>query len=88
MNLVKRFFVPKKPLFKWFVKRAFLSYLFIGALLELSNYISNIPTKTKEPTQAQWEGYSKCLENRYKTFSAYGREEQCRREFNIPRDND
>ena len=66
MNLVKRFFVPKKPLFKWFVKRAFLSYLFIGALLELS----------------------KCLENRYKTFSAYGREEQCRREFNIPRDND
>ena len=40
--------------------------------------------KTSKPTQAQWEGYSRCLENRYKTNSSDYREMKCRSEFNIP----
>ena len=47
--------------------------------------VENTPSpKTSKPTQAQWEGYSKCLENRYKTTSSDYREMKCRSEFNIP----
>ena len=86
MNKFREFFVPKKPLIKWWVGRSFLFYLFISALWGISDYLAEKPfaTKTSGPTQAQWEGYSKCLENIYQTSFPSVRESTCRSEFNIP----
>ena len=86
MNKFKEFFIPKKPFIKWWVGRSFLFYLFLGALWGISDYmVEKTPSpKTSRPTEAQWEGYSKCLENRYKTYYPSTRESKCRSEFNIP----
>ena len=86
MNKLKEFFVPKKPFVKWWVGRSFLFYVFISVLIGISDYLveNTSSPKTSKPTQAQWEGYSKCLENRYKTSSPSVRESKCRSEFNIP----
>ena len=85
MNKFKEFFVPKKPLIKWWVGRSFLFYLFIAALVGISDKIleKTSSPKTINPTQAQREGYSKCLENRYETTYSSLREMKCRSEFNI-----
>ena len=91
-NKIIKFFKPK-PLVKWWVGRIFVVYLIIASLTAFSDAFlypifkkfTSPKIERYQPTPAQWEGYTKCLENRYQAYSKSTREDWCREEFNIPK---